>query len=446
MSTLVRFAPSPTGYLHVGNARTAIINWLFTMKQGGQFMLRLDDTDEERSTEEFAQAIEEDLSWLGLTWQKFDKQSDRGDRYLWGFETLKEKGRLYPCYETPEELDIKRKVQLSRGKPPIYDRAALELTDEQKQKYEAEGRVPHWRFKLEAGEIKWQDLGRGDASFQAENLTDPVLFRADMKPIYMLASTVDDIDHGVTHVIRGEDHITNTAIMIQICQALGGTPPTFAHVSMLSTLDGEGLSKRKGSLSLRQLRSEGIEPMAITSMLSKLGTSDPVEARLTMEQLVQDFDMVKFSRATPKFDLEELKKVNARLVHMMPFDQVEPRLKQMGIADIDESVWAAIRPNLESIQDLKDWWAVINGPVDPKIEDSEFAAMAANLLPQEPWDTATWGHWTQELKQQSGRKGRELFMPLRLALTGKEHGPELANLLPLIGYEKAANRLQGKQT
>jgi len=407
-------------------------------------MLRLDDTDTSRGTQEYEDAIYEDMKWLGLEWDKFDRQTARYDRYAEAFEVLKQAGRLYPCYETPEELDIKRKVQLSRGKPPIYDRSALDLTEADIKKFEEEGRVPHWRFKLAAGKIEWQDEGRGGlVSFDAAHIGDPVLYRADMKPIYMLASTMDDIDHGVTHVIRGEDHITNTAIMIQICEALGGTPPTFAHLSMITMTDGEKMSKRKGSTGIRDLREQGIEPLAIVSHLSKLGSSDAIEVRTSMQALCDEFDISKYSRATPKFDSKELLALNAKLLHQMPFDQVKPKLDAMGV-EISESFWNTVRGNLSSLSELQEWMHVINGPVSPVIQDSGFAETAAGLLPAEPWDRETFKAWTGELKEKSGRKGKELFMPIRLALTGMEHGPELPDLLPLLGYDKTLKRLQGE--
>lgn len=441
---LVRFAPSPTGLLHVGNIRMALINWLYAKNHGGRMMLRLDDTDEERSTEAFADGIKEDLTWLGLTWEEFDRQSARKDRYEAAFERLRESGRLYPCYETSEELEFKRKIRLSQGKPPIYDRAALELTPEEIAKYETEGRTPHWRFKLADGEITWEDLGRGTVSFQAENLSDPVLFREDMKPIYMLASTVDDIDHGITHVIRGEDHVSNTAIMTQICEALGGTPPTFCHLSLIQLASGESLSKRKGSLSIQALRESGIRPMAVNSLLARLGTSDPVQPFLSLDEIVKQFNITKISRATPKFDQKELEALNTRLLHKLPFEVVQEEITALGLSGMDSDIWLILRENIERLEDLKDWWTVVQGPVNPVIEDSAFAEQAADLLPAEPWDRETWQQWTSQLKDTTGRKGKQLFMPIRLALTGHQHGPELADLLPLIGYEKARERLHGK--
>ncbi len=435
----VRFAPSPTGRLHVGNARVALINWLFAKQHGGSFLLRLDDTDEERSTDAFADGIKEDMQWLGLAWDSFDRQSARYDRYQWAFERLKAIGRLYPCYETPEELELKRKVQLSRGKPPLYDRAALKLTDAQKQAYEAEGHVPHWRFKLDHTPIAWVDLCRGDVRFEGENLSDPILFRANGRPIYTIASVMDDIDHGITHVIRGEDHIANTAMQTQVCLALGGTPPTYGHLSLLTDKTGAGLSKRMGSLSLQSLREESIEPMAINSLLAKLGSSDAIEPRASLAALMAEFDMAKFSRATPKFDVDELYTVNAKLLHGLPYQAVKERLP----AGVDEAFWDAVKANLSKLSDVNEWVAVCLSSTTPSIADADFAATAATLLPADITTPDAWQTWTNAIKQQTGRKGKELFMPLRLALTGKEHGPELPVMLRLIGRERALKRLQG---
>lgn len=437
--TLVRFAPSPTGLIHVGNARTALVNYLFALKHKGEFMLRIDDTDTERSTKEFEDKIIRDFQWLGFEWTKFDRQSQRTDRYMWGFEELKKLGRLYPCYETPEELNLKRKVQLSRGLPPIYDRAALNLTDNQKQTFEAQGRKPHWRFKMNHTPISWNDLGRGEIHFEGEKISDPVLFREDMKPIYMLASTIDDMDHDITHVIRGVDHITNTAIMIQICEALKATPPVFAHISRIVDAEGEGISKRKGGhLSLESLREEGMEPMALSSYLSRLGTSDAIEPVLSLKELAEDFDMAKFSRATPKFNLDDLKALNAKLIHIMPFDSVRDRLPGM-----EAEAWGVVRENITTLRDVGDWIQVIRGPIHPVVEEPEFLDIASSVLPPTPWTTDTWGQWTNTLKEKTGRKGKALFMPLRKALTGMEHGPEMPKLLPLISPEKAQKRLKG---
>ena len=444
MSVVTRFAPSPTGLLHVGNARTALVTWLFARKGEGRFLLRLDDTDTERCRPEFAEAIDRDLAWLGLDWDDRIRQSDRTARYDEAIDRLKAGGRLYPCYETPEELALKRKSLLSRGLPPIYDRAALALTDAERAELEGQGRRPHWRFKLDHRAIEWTDLVRGPVHFEGRDLSDPVLIREDGRPLYHIGSVVDDIDLAVTHVVRGEDHVANTAMHIQLIQALGGEPPDFAHLPLLADAAGKSLSKRLGSLSLATLREEeGLEPMAVASLLGRLGTSDPVEPLPDHAALVASFDFAKFARGTPKFDPEELKRLNARLLHDMPFDAVSGRFGDLGLKEIDRAFWEAVRPNLSRLADLRDWWQVAKGPIAPAVEDPEFLAEAAALLPPEPWDQETFRTWTSAVKSATGRGGKALFRPLRLALTGREQGPELKALLPLIGRAATLERLVG---
>lgn len=446
MTVRVRFAPSPTGMVHIGNIRTALITWLFARKNNGYYLLRIDDTDMERSKIEFENGIYESLKWLGLNWDELAHQRKRLDRYDTLIEKMKADGRLYACYETAEELALKRKSQLSRSLPPIYDRAALNMTADQKKKYEDEGRKPHWRFKMEHKPIVWNDLIRGEVSFDGGDLSDPVLIREDGSPLYHLCSVIDDIDFKITHIVRGEDHVTNTAMHIQMFEALGATPPQFAHLSLISDAEGGKLSKRLGALSIIELRdTEGLEPMSIASLLARLGTSDPVEAQSDIKSLIDSFDFSKFSRGTPKFDPNDLHRLNAKLVHDLPFAAVKDRLAAMGLTGIDENFWNAVRPNLELLREVADWWTVANGPVTPQIEDPTFADEAAKLLPPEPWTAATWKEWTVAVQQATGRKGKTLFMPLRQALTGMDHGPELANLLPLIGLEKAKQRLQSKK-
>jgi len=441
MTLVCRFAPSPTGYLHVGNVRTALVNWLLARRHGGTFILRMDDTDAERSTDEFADGIREDLTWLGLTWDRTFRQIDRQPRYDAEFERLKSIGRLYPCYETPEELGLKRKAQLTRGLPPKYDRAALRLTDAEKAAYEADGRRPHWRFLLQDGDIAWEDAVRGPVRFQAQNLTDPVLVREDGRPLYTFSSCVDDVDEGVTHIIRGEDHLSNTAVQQQVLAALGGdiSNITFAHLSLLTGAAGEGLSKREGSLAIRDLRADGVEAMAINSLLARLGTPDPVEAVTSLEALAQTFDLSRFGRATPKFDPEELWRLNPAVLAASDFGAVRDRLPDGAT----KAEWLAVRGNLTRISDFADWQAIWAGSIAPLIQEPDYLAEAAAALPPEPWDGETWKAWTNALKAATGRKGKALFRPLRLALTGREHGPEMAALLPLIGRNKALERLGG---
>jgi glutamyl-tRNA synthetase len=444
MSVTVRFAPSPTGRLHAGNIRTALFNFLFARKADGRLILRLDDTDRDRSTAEFARGIEEDLSWLGVEWAKKVRQSDRFDRYAEAVAKLKASGRLYPAYETQEELELKRKRQLARGRPPVYDRAALKLTAEEKAKLEAEGRKPHWRFRLEQRDVVWDDLVRGRQHVDAASLSDPVLVREDGSYLYTLPSVVDDIDLGISHVIRGEDHVANTAPQIQLFEALGAQPPAFGHHSLLVGADGQALSKRDRSLAIEGLRAEGIEPLAVASYVAMLGTSDAVAPHPSLDDLVPGFDFSKLSRAPSRFDPHELRLLNARLLHMLPFGAVADRLRAMGVAG-NETFWQAVKGNLAVLADAKLWWEVVSGALQPVIEDAKLCCEAAALLPPEPWDETTWSTWSSAVKQATGAKGKALFQPLRLALTGREHGPELKHLLPLIGRERAAARLEGKR-
>lgn len=442
MTTIVRFAPSPTGRIHIGNARTAILNWLMAKKADGTYILRFDDTDAERSTKEFATAISEDLAWLGISPNRIEHQSQRFDRYRAAAEQLKADGRLYAAYDTPEELEWRRKRQLARGEPPVYDRAALRMTDAEKKKFESEGRMPHWRFKLDRGAVEWNDLIRGPQHIDTATLSDPVLMRAEGSYLYTLPSVVDDIDFGVTHVIRGEDHVVNAAVQSEIFTALGSRPPQFAHHSLLVGTDGKGLSKRLGSLSIADLRSSGLEPMAVVSHAALLGTSDNIAPHSDMKTLIERFDLGKLSRAPTRFDEQELRQLNAKLLHTLPFDAVAGELRVLGIPE-DQAFWEAIRGNVTTISDARQWHDIIHGTVDVDLEPADRAILSHALaaLPPEPWDKTTWSTWTGGLKETTGRKGRELFMPLRRALTGLDHGPELAALLPLIGRAKAMERL-----
>jgi glutamyl-tRNA synthetase len=441
--TKVRFAPSPTGYLHIGNVRTALVNWLFTKKLGGEFLLRSDDTDEERSTKDYEEAIFEDMKWLGLKWDSFARQSDRYDRYELAKQKLIAAGRLYPCYETQEELETKRKFQLSSGKPPIYDRAALKLNEEDKAKLEAEGRAPHWRFKLVPGKITWEDLVRGASSFDADHLGDPILLREDGKPTYTMSSVVDDAELGITHIIRGEDHVTNSAVQIQLFEALGAKPPQMAHLALIKTAEG-GMSKRDGGFDVRGLKAKGIEAMSICSLLARLGTSAPVEPRTALAELVEHFDIKHFGRAPANYDEKELWRLNGKIVSQFAFADVQPRLAEMGLNGVDEAFWLTVRSNIQCLPEVAEWWQVCRQPLTPVIADAGFTAQAAELLPANDWNQQTWKEWTQSLAQSTGRKGKELFMPLRLALTGREHGPELGNMLPMIGRDKVVRRLKGE--
>lgn len=441
----VRFAPSPTGRLHVGNARVAVLNWLHARRHHGAVLLRMDDTDRERSTKEFEAAILEDLRWLGIDWDDFVRQSARHDRYDKAVARLKASGRLYPCFETAEELELKRKIQLGRGRPPVYDRAALALSSEEQSALMAQGRTPHWRFKLLDQPIEWEDLGRGPVRFEAGHLSDPVLLREDGRPLYTLSSVVDDGEFFVTHVIRGEDHVANTAVQIELFRALGYDVPTFAHMPLMVGADGKQLSKRLGSLSLGDLREQGIEPSALAAYLARLGTPTAPEGEDSLDTLVPGFDIQAFGRAAPRYDEGELAHLNAKVLHRLPFAAVEDRLRAMGLSPVDATFWEAIRENCGRLWDAGHWWRVCHGTIEPAHaeEDVEFLAEAARLLPDEPWDAETYSAWIERLKAETGRKGKGLFMPLRLALTAKPKGPDLGTLLPLMGRDRAVARLGG---
>jgi glutamyl-tRNA synthetase len=416
-----------------------LFNWLFARRHGGSFILRLDDTDRTRSKPEYETAIERDLSWLGLAWTLKERQSERLARYDAARQKLVAAGRLYPCYETPEELEFRRKRLLAQGRPPVYDRAALKLDTAGRARFEAEGRTPHWRFKLASEEVRWDDLVRGAQHVDEASQSDPVLVRADGSYLYSFTSVVDDIDFRITHVIRGEDHVTNTGAQIQMFGALGASVPLFAHLPLLVDASGGGLSKRAGSLSVGELRERGVEALAIAALLARLGTADPVEPVTSLDSLVATVDFARVGRAAARFSEEELAHLSARTLHAMPYDAVRRRLSD----DPGEAFWLAVRGNLTTLADAGTWSEVVRGPIMPAIEDAGFLADAAARLPVEPWSEATWKEWTSALSAALGRKGRALFHPLRLALTARENGPEMAKLLPLIGRAKAGMRLKG---
>ena len=445
-SPIVRFAPSPTGRIHIGNARVALFNFLFASSHHGRFALRFDDTDFARSTEEFARGIEIDLAWLGIVPHETLRQSARVALYDAAAARLRESGRLYPCYETPEELERRRKLQQARGLPPVYDRAALRLTDSERASLEAQGRRPHWRFLLAPGMVEWNDLIRGPAHIDCATLSDPVLIREDGSFLYTLPSVADDIDMGVTHVIRGEDHVTNTAVQLQLFAALAQNlpPPAFAHHNLLVGAGGEGLSKRTGSLSIASLREEGYEAMAVAALATLTGSSDNIHAVRSLDELAKDFDLAHVSRNPARFDPDDLVSLTHRTLALFDFEDVRERLAARDIVGHKaEPLWRAARGNLSRFDDILDWWRVVEGEIEPVREDAAFLGDAAQLLPAEPWDETSWATWTADVKTATGRKGKALFHPLRLALTGRDSGPELAALLPLIGRAKSFARLAG---
>jgi len=437
----LRFAPSPTGHLHVGNARIALANWLFARNSGGHLILRLDDTDTQRSRQDYAEAIEEDLRWLGLDWDELVRQSDRLARYAAAAEALKASGRLYPCLESEEELAYKREQQRRLGRPPLYDRAALKMTPDQLSRAMANGKLPYWRFKLSNGSVEWQDGVLGRRSVKLSAISDPVLVRADGSPLYTFTSVVDDLEMGITHVVRGEDHVTNTGIQLDLFAALGGDARrlAFAHLPLLTDADGGPLSKRIGSLSLRQLRRDGIEAASITGYLAGLGTShDPAPG--APRDLLPGFDLGAVSHSSPRFDPRQMMGLNRRLLHALPFESAAPRLPEGA----DGAFWDAVRGNLDTLPEAKHWWEVVRGHIAPVEQPDEAGYLAAALaaLPPEPWDGATWTAWTEALKAGTGRKGKALFLPLRRALTGEDQGPDMKALLPLIGRARAEARLR----
>ena len=438
--TTTRFAPSPTGWLHIGNLRAALFNYAIARQNGGTFILRIDDTDQERSKDEYINGIKEDLTWLGLTWDRVEHQSARMDRYLEAKQRLIDMGRLYECFETPTELDLKRKKQLNMGKPPVYDRAALALSDDERAALRAERGQGVWRFKLDHARIEWADGIIGDVSIDAASVSDPVLIRQDGQVLYTLASVVDDTEMGVTDVVRGSDHVTNTATQIQIIQALGGTPPRFAHHSLLTGPQGEALSKRLGTLALRDLRAQGVEPMALLRHLARLGSSAPAELMTDMATLIDGFEVSHFGTAPTKFDVADLFPLTGKYLQTLPLDAVRERVLAVGVPEAEaEAFWTVIRDNIETLNDLDAWWAICRDGADPVIEDEDrdFVAEAMAMLPDAPFDAGTWGAWTSAVKAATGRKGRGLFMPLRKALTGQAHGPDMGTLMPLLHVVKA---------
>ena len=439
----VRFAPSPTGFIHVGNCRTALVNWLFARKNGGKFLLRLDDTDLDRCDDKYTQALFEDWKWLGLDYDEFEKQSDRLDLYNAALKQLKASGRLYPCYETPEELEFKRKLLLKKGRPPIYDREALTLSEEKKAQFEAEGRKPHWRFRLEDKAIEWHDMTRGPIHFHGSKLSDPILVRENGSLLYTLASVVDDIDLNITHILRGEDHVSNTAIQIQLIEALGGDSSSFhfAHFPLLAGEQGEGLSKRLGSLSIQDMRADGILPMALNSILGKIGTSDAIAPYQKMVDLIDSFDLGKFSRATPKFSMSQLELMNKKILHEMSYADI---MQLVTFPQMDEAFWEGVKRNIDKPSDIETWWNICHSEGDGSIEpeDKGFIEDALSLLPPTPWTETPWDTWIQALKDKTGRKGKGLFMPLRLAMTGQSHGPELKIIMGLLGHDLVQDKLK----
>ena len=441
MTVTTRFAPSPTGLLHLGNIRTALINWLFAKTNNGKFILRIDDTDTERSKDEFVSKIKYDLEWLGIDYDETFNQSSRFEVYKERFEFLKDQGRIYPCYETPEELERKRKLQLAAGGKQVYDRSALKLTDQEKSDFENEGRKPHWRFLMNSERIKWNDILKGDIEIDLTSLSDPVLFREDGVPLYTFSSAVDDIDFNVTNVIRGDDHISNTAVQIELINAFDKNNLVFAHHALLKASSGDKLSKRDNVISIESFRESNIEPLAILSLLATIGTSNSIELKNSIDQIINEFRINTISTSPGRIETDLLNALNRKLIQSYDFDKVKDRLGKVD-QKIDEKFWTAIRGNLNTVEEIKQWTDIVFDSIIIEPKDKEFISLAIDLMPDEPWDDDTWDKWTLAIKEKTNRKGKELFMPLREAFTGVSQGPEMKKLIQLIGRSKIIERVK----
>ena len=441
MTVITRFAPSPTGLLHLGNIRTALINWLYARTHNGKFILRIDDTDQERSKDEYISKIKYDLEWLGIDYDDTFNQSSRFERYREQFEKLKADGRIYPCYETPEELERKRKLQMASGGKQVYDRSSLSLTDEEKRAYEDDGRKPHWRFLLQTERLKWNDLLKGELDIDLTSLSDPVLFREDGVPLYTFSSAVDDIDYNITNVIRGDDHTSNTAVQIEIINAIDKNRITFAHHALLKASSGDKLSKRDNVISIDSFRKSNLEPLAILSLLATIGTSQSIELKDSLNQIISEFKLETISTSPGRIEIDVLNALNKKQVQKLNFDDVSERLKNID-EKIDEKFWNTIRSNLETVEGVKQWSDIVFDSKSIEAEDKEYIKSAMELIPDDPWDENTWELWTSAIKEKTGRKGKELFLPLREAFTGMSHGPEMKLLIQLIGREKILERVK----
>ena len=441
MTTVTRFAPSPTGLLHLGNIRTALINWLYARTNNGKFILRIDDTDLERSKDEYISQIKYDLDWLGIDYDETFNQSSRFDRYREQFEKLKADGRIYPCYETPEELERKRKLLIAAGGKQVYDRSAMELTDQQKKDYEAEGRKPHWRFLLKTERMKWDDLLKGEIDIDLTSLSDPVLFREDGVPLYTFSSAVDDIDYGITNVIRGDDHTSNTAVQVEIINALDQNKITFAHHALLKASSGDKLSKRDNVISISSFREANMEPISILSLLATIGTSNSIELKDNIDQIKSEFKLSTISTSPGRIEIDVLNALNKKQVQKYNFSEIEERLKKID-EKIDRKFWETIRGNLNVVEDIKQWTDIVFNSETIKPSDKDYIKIAMELIPDDPWNDETWGLWTSAIKEKTGRKGKELFLPLREAFTGLNHGPEMKLLIQLLGREKIIERVE----
>ncbi|MDC3084704.1 glutamate--tRNA ligase [Gammaproteobacteria bacterium] len=441
----LRFAPSPTGDLHIGNARTLILNYVYSKSISGELILRIDDTDKDRSEERFYSSIIKDVEWLKISISAIEKQSSKTEKYKKIRDYLIKEGYLYPCYETDEELNRLRKVSLSGGLPPIYDRASLKLTKQEIKDHEANGIKPYWRFKLDRENITWNDLIRGEQTIACNSFSDPVLIRADGTFLYTLPSVVDDIDMGITHVLRGEDHVSNTATQIQLFKILGSNVPNFGHHSLMVQKDGSRMSKRIGSMSLKDIRDSGIEPMTLLNYCARIGTSDAIEAFQSIDQLVNNYSLTKISRSPARFSFEELMGLNKKVLQNISFRTLAKRLIDLDIEGKDAEIfWDTVKTNINTINEAQKWWNIVKDDkinIDLRQINRDFLKIAQETLPITPWNDKTWSIWTDEISQKTGLKGRELFLPLRIALTGENSGPELAKFILLLGRDLVLSRL-----
>ena len=437
-----RFAPSPTGLLHIGNARSAALNWAYIKNKGGKFILRIDDTDKERSKKEYEDYIKKDLSWLGISWDKTFNQSDRQNIYDKRIQELKDKKKIYPCFESSDELALKKKSQLTSGKPPIYDRSSLKLTDKEIKELLKSGKKPHWRFKLDDTKIQWNDFIKGNVAFESKNLSDPVLIREDGSLLYHLPSVIDDIEEEITNIIRGEDHITNTAFHIQIFEALNSKVPLFGHHTFLTDNEGKGFGKRLGSLSIKKIKEDGFENITILNYLMSIGTSINLTQETEIDLLVKNFDISILSSSSPKFSIDILRLLNKNILQKYNFNDVKNKFNDLGVNNVDENFWFFIQNNIDFFYECLEWKDIIFSTNSYDSDNPDLLKEAALLIPNEPFNIDTWDEWTTLIKSKTGLKGKDLFMPLRKALTGKEKGPELKYLLPLLTKENILKKFK----
>ena len=441
MTITTRFAPSPTGLLHLGNIRTALINWLYARTNNGKFILRIDDTDLERSKEEYASKIKYDLEWLGIDFDETFNQSSRFEVYKARFDILVDQGRVYPCYETPEELERKRKLQMASGGKPVYDRSALALTDQQKKEFKDEGRKPHWRFLMNSKRVQWDDILKGQVDIDLLSLSDPVVYREDGVPLYTFSSVVDDIDFNITNVIRGDDHTSNTAVQIELINAMDTNKIVFAHHALLTASSGDKLSKRDNVISIESFREKNIDPLAILSLLATIGTSNSIELKSNISQIIEEFRIKTISTSPGKIEIDLLNALNKKIVQNYEFSEIKDRLFKVD-ERIDEKFWNTVKGNLETVENIQSWTDIVFNSDSIEPNDKEFIKTALEVMPPDPWSDETWDEWTGKVKELTGRKGKELFLPLREAFTGLSHGPEMKKLIQLLGRDKILERVK----